>query len=122
MVSGFLFEIEIHPDLRIIEKLEYMTAMSRVVRADPLRRHLLLSLRGPEEGIPLLPLPSGDFDLGSSTLGPLFPLSTKPSSELTDVDREALSETVASLSGPGPWSLDMNSPYLSVKHIVRSGL
>jgi hypothetical protein len=80
------------------EKTEYMTAMTRVVRTDALKRLALVHLY--QDGGPILPLQSSAPDaFAASPLAALFPS-----------DGEAATEAAAALMGPGPWTLDLSLP------------
>ncbi|EKM53377.1 uncharacterized protein PHACADRAFT_211076 [Phanerochaete carnosa HHB-10118-sp] len=83
----------------IEERTEYYTDFKRLVRADPVNRVALLSLKSPHKDHPLLPLHSEDIEAfkGSTLYG-------DANSE------EDLSEAMSQLMGSGPWSIMQNIP------------
>jgi hypothetical protein len=104
------------------EKVEYMTGMQRVVRTDPLKRHLLLSVKHEDDG-PLLPIISDDPRAFFAS--PLFPalehsldaaaFDSVPTGdplpdEIAHDARVALDRLASDFMGPGPWTLDLTLP------------
>lgn len=77
------------------ERVDYLANMKRVVRTDPIRRIILMSLKhGEKDCPPLLPLDSDDPEAFKNS--PLYALLNP---------EDDASELASSFMGPGPWTL-----------------
>lgn len=84
---------------RASERIEYYTDFKRLVRSDAIKRVVLVSLKDQRKEHPILPLNSDDIDAFKGS-----PLYGTVNSD------EGLSEVVANLMGPGPWSIQQDVP------------
>ncbi len=81
------------------ERVDYFSDFKKLVRTDPLNRIVLLAIKDQHKDHPILPLESDDIEAFKGS-----PLYSGAESE------DEISETVANLMGPGPWTVQRSIP------------